>query len=378
MSEYARELRYLRRMGILLTLLTVLLLLVLGFYAWPIVRARFFPSAAQRTVTQRGPLFAFENVAIDVAKKAYPSVVYITTDTRAMNRRTRAIEDVPEGAGSGFIWDEQGHIVTNFHVIENASAAHVVLHDQTTYDAQLIGTDPSHDLAVLQIKVPLGIRLTPVEVGGSADLQVGQTAFAIGNPFGLDKTMTEGIVSALNRTIPGAGGQDIDEVIQVSTVINPGNSGGPLLDSAGRLIGVTTAIYSPSGAWAGVGFAIPVDMANQVVPKIIAAGRRAQLGISYDDSLRQMLPPTVQGLPLTAVQPNSTAAQAGLVGAAQGGRGGRFGRYSLGDVITRINSDEVKNSADLFRALNKVAPGEVVDMTLWNNGAVRHAKVQTQ
>lgn len=378
MSEIAREIRYLRRMGIVLTILTCLLLVVLGIYAWPLIRARFFPGAPGRAITPRGPLMSFENVAIDVAKKAGPSVAYITTDTRALNRRTRAVEDVPQGAGSGFIWDEQGHIVTNFHVIENASAAHVVLHDQTTYDAQLIGTDPSHDLAVLQIKVPLGVRLTPISLGSSNDLQVGQSAYAIGNPFGLDKTMTEGIVSALNRTIPGAGGKDIDEAIQISTVINPGSSGGPLLDSDGRLIGVTTAIYSPSGAWSGVGFAIPVDLANQVVPKIIAAGRRAQLAINFDDSIP--LPNNLEGLPITAVQPNSTAATAGLIAASQvpAARGGRFPRFTLGDIIIQIDGQPIKNSADLFDILNKHAPGDTVEMTLWNNGNVRRIRVQTQ
>ena len=252
MSDLSREVRYVRRMGFILTVLTSMLLVVLGFYAWQLIRAKFFPAEGARPITERGPLMSFEKVTIDVVKKASPSVAYINTDMRAINLRTRAIEDVPQGAGSGIIWDEQGHVVTNFHVIQNASAAHVVLFDQSAFDAKLVGADPSHDLAVLKIDTPLGMHLVPIEMGTSADLQVGQSTFAIGNPFGLDQTVTTGIVSALKRTITDAEGHSLEDVIQTDAAINPGNSGGPLLDSAARLIGINTAtaVYSSSHAYA--------------------------------------------------------------------------------------------------------------------------------
>jgi S1-C subfamily serine protease len=386
MSDLSREVRHVRRMGFILTVLTSLLLVVLGFYGWQIIWARYFAPAGARPIAPRGPLFAFENVAIDVVKRASPSVAYITTDMRAFNRRTRVLEDVPQGAGSGFVWDEQGHVVTNFHVIQNASAAHVVLSDQSTYDAVIVGADPSHDLAVLKIDVPLGVRLAPIQMGTSANLQVGQSTFAIGNPFGLDQTVTTGIISAVKRTIPNRiTGDPIEDVIQTDAAINPGNSGGPLLDSAARLIGINTAIYSPSGAYAGIGFAIPADTANRVVPQIIKTGKfqRARLGVSFDDSLQALLAQrNVQGLAINTVEPESPAAGAGLTAAttAQGrsGLGRGLTRVTLGDVITEINDHPIKNGGDLFTTMDHVTPGETVTITLWNNGATRQVQVQTQ
>ena len=383
MADLSREVRYVRRMGFLLTALTSMLLVVLAFYGWQFIRDKYFAAARARPITPRGPLFAFENVAIDVAQRASPSVAFITTDMKAINRRTRAIEDVPQGAGSGIVWDEQGHVVTNFHVIQSASAAHVILNDQTSYNAQLVGADPSHDLAVLKIDVPLGVHLVPIPIGVSVDLKVGQSTFAIGNPFGLDQSITTGIVSALNRTIAGPDGNPIDGLIQTDAAINPGNSGGPLLDSAGRLIGINTAIYSPTHASAGIGFAVPVDIANRVVPQVIKTGKyqRARLGISYDETLQALLPNGVQGLPISAVEPNSPAASAGLA-VASSSRGGVLGRgalrTTLGDVITHINDRAIKSPADIFSAMDRVSPGDKVNVTIWNNGATRQMQFTTQ
>jgi len=387
MSDLSREVRYVRRMGFILTVLTSILLVVLGFYAWQMIRVKFFPAEGARPITERGPLLAFENVTIDVVKKASPSVAYITTDMRSINLRTRAIEDVAQGAGSGIIWDEQGHVVTNFHVIQNASAAHVVLFDQSAFDAKLVGADPAHDLAVLKIDPPLGMHLVPIQMGTSYDLQVGQSTFAIGNPFGLDQTVTTGIVSALKRTIPGANGNPIEDVIQTDAAINPGNSGGPLLDSAARLVGINTAIFSPSpnhDAFAGIGFAIPVDTANRVVPQIIKTGKfqRALLGVSFDDSLQRFVPRGVQGLAISTVEPNSPAAGAGLQAATmiqdRRGLGMGFGRVTLGDVITQINDHPIKNSGDLFTTMDHIAVGDTVTITVWNDGTTRQVQVKTK
>ncbi len=252
--------------GLALLTLAYLLLTPDGLrYGW---------EAEPRTVAPRGDLAADEQSTIELFQRASPSVVYITTLARQRHPWTRNVLQVPKGTGSGFIWDDRGHIVTNWHVLEGASAARVRLSDQSVYNAVLVGGSADHDLAVLKIRAPFR-SLVPVPLGTSRDLQVGQKVFAIGNPFGLDQTLTTGIISALNRTLSGVGERPIERMIQTDAAINPGNSGGPLLDSAGRLIGVNTAIYSPSGAYAGIGFAVPVDTVNQVVPRLIANSRYA-------------------------------------------------------------------------------------------------------
>ena len=237
--------------------------------------------AAPRAVAPRGALGADELANIDLFKRSSPSVVHITTLAVERDFFNRTVQQVPQGTGTGFVWDGGGHIVTNYHVIENGSGARVTLADQSTWPAKLVGAFPDRDLAVLKIDAPAG-KLPPIPVGTSRDLQVGQRVYAIGNPFGLDQTLTTGIVSALNREIPSFNNRSIRGVVQTDAAINPGNSGGPLLDSAGRLIGVNTQIYSPSGVSAGIGFAIPVDEVNRVVPRLIRDGRitRPALGIS--------------------------------------------------------------------------------------------------
>ncbi|HHH13620.1 MAG TPA: trypsin-like serine protease, partial [Thiolapillus brandeum] len=241
-------------------------------WVWPSLQGWLLALTAEpRAVTPRGSLAEVEQTNIAIFRKASPSVVYITTTEDLVNLWTRDITRIPRGTGSGFVWDGHGHIVTNFHVIEGASAAYVRLQDQKTYRAVLVGASPADDLAVLRIQASLSI-LKPLPIGSSADLQVGQMVYAIGNPFGLDHTLTTGVISALDRTIRTENGV-VDGLIQTDAAINPGNSGGPLLDSAGRLVGVNTAIYSPSGAYAGIGFAVPVDRVNRVVPQLIAHGR---------------------------------------------------------------------------------------------------------
>ncbi len=235
--------------------------------------------AAPRAVAPRGPLAADELANVELFRRTSPSVVHITTLETQRDFFSRATQEVPRGTGTGFVWDGDGHIVTNYHVIQGASAARVTLADQSTHKASLVGFFADRDLAVLKIEVP---RLPPIPLGTSRDLLVGQRVYAIGNPFGLDQTLTTGIVSALNREIESFNSRTIRGVIQTDAAINPGNSGGPLLDSAGRLIGVNTQIASPSGASAGIGFAIPVDEVNRIVPRLIRDGRfvRPALGVT--------------------------------------------------------------------------------------------------
>lgn len=230
------------------------------------------PSGKPRLVTTRGDLTAAEKSTIDVFRQASPSVVHVTTLTVEQDFFSFNLLEIPEGTGSGFLWDRNGNIVTNYHVIQDADAAQVKLADQSNWQAHVVGVAPDKDLAVLRIDAPAD-QLHPITIGTSKDLRVGQKVFAIGNPFGLDRTLTTGIISALGREIELANRQPIRGVIQTDAAINPGNSGGVLLDSAGRLVGVNTAIYSSSGTSDGIGFAIPVDMVNQIVPRIISSSR---------------------------------------------------------------------------------------------------------
>ncbi|WP_246027536.1 S1C family serine protease [Novosphingobium umbonatum] len=229
------------------------------------------PSAdGQRAITPRGNLAADEQATITLFERARGSVVSISTRQYVEDVWTRNVFAVPQGTGSGIIWDEAGHVVTNFHVIRGASEATIRLADGRKFRAALVRGSPENDIAVL--KIGIGLKAPPpIPIGTSGDLRVGQKVFAIGNPFGLDWTLTTGIVSALNRTLQDEQGGAIEHLIQTDAAINPGNSGGPLLDSAGRLIGMNTMIYSPSGASAGIGFAVPVDRLRQMVPRIIRA-----------------------------------------------------------------------------------------------------------
>ena len=324
---------------------------------------------AVRPVVPRGPLTAEENSTITIFKKASPSVVYITTLDRVLNLWTMNVKEVPRGTGSGFVWDDQGHVVTNYHVVSGAKGALVRLADQRGFVAELVGASPDHDLAVLKITVPER-RPAPLPLGASADLQVGQRVLAIGNPFGFDHTLTTGVISALNRSIDGEDGNAIHRLIQIDAAINPGNSGGPLLDSAGRLIGVNTAIYSPSGASAGIGFSVPVDTVNRVVPELIAFGyyRRPTAGFNVIDRvsavvLQQM---GVKGVLVLDVAPGSPAALAGL----RPSRVGRDGTVAPGDVLQTLDGSPVFNSSDIDRILGGKRIGDRIVLGVLREGKV--------
>jgi S1-C subfamily serine protease len=311
-------------------------------------------------VIPRGDLSDFEKSTIGLFSARSASVAHITTiRVRTDPFRLNALE-VPRGTGSGFVWDTSGHVVTNFHVIQGADGARVTLHDHSVWNAKLVGVSPRNDIAVLRIETP-GASLTPILLGSSHDLAVGQQVFAIGSPFGLDYTLSTGIISGLGREIEGITGIPITGAIQTDAAINPGNSGGPLLDSSGRLIGMNTSILSPSGASAGIGFAVPADTIGRVVPQLIQYGREVKPSIGVElaeDAIAQRF--GLQGALILNVVPDSPAAKAGLKPTLQDPNG----RIALGDVIVAVDGSAVKKNADLFLALEKHKAGEKVTLTL--------------
>ena len=344
----------------------------------PAIESLWAPkSDGVRTVAARGDLAADEKATIELFEKSRDSVVFISTSRLVRDYWTRNVFAVPRGTGSGFIWDDGGHVVTNYHVIEGASEATVRLADGRDYKAALVGASPAHDIAVLKIGVGIK-RPPPVPVGSSRDLKVGQKVFAIGNPFGLDWTLTGGIVSALDRSLGGGqGGQAIEHLIQTDAAINPGNSGGPLLDSAGRLIGINTAIYSPSGASAGIGFAVPVDTVLRVVPELIRDGRyvRPALGVEVDEQINwQLVSATgVEGVFLLRVRPGSAADKAGLKGADVRREG-----IIPGDVVTAVVGKPVDSVARLLARLDERKVGERVTLSVRNGEETRTVEVELQ
>jgi S1-C subfamily serine protease len=330
------------------------------------------PQATPRAVAPRPALASDEVNNVDVFRKTSPSVVHITTLESQRDFFSVNVQQVPRGTGTGFVWDDNGHIVTNFHVIQGGSGARVTLSDQSTWKASLVGAFPDRDLAVLKIDAPKD-KLPPILVGSSRDLVVGQRVYAIGNPFGLDQTLTTGIVSALNREIESFNARTIRGVVQTDAAINPGNSGGPLLDSAGRLIGVNTQIASPSGASAGIGFAIPVDEVNRIVPRIIRDGRfaRPALGVTAGPPALHRTMNLPRGVALVQVAPGSPAAKAGL----QAFRRGPDGSVIAGDVITAVNDEAVADLDDMLMQLERRQPGDSVTLSLWRNGQSRKKSV---
>jgi len=330
-----------------------------------------------RQVTPRGELSPEEKSTINLFERARDSVVFITTREQVRDFWSRNVFSVPRGTGSGFIWDEDGHVVTNYHVIEGASEATVKLANGSDYRASLVGASPVHDIAVL--KIGTGYTHPPaVPLGSSHDLKVGQRVYAIGNPFGLDWTLTSGIISALNRSLPDDRGSSLDHLIQTDAAINPGNSGGPLLDSAGRLIGINTSIYSPSGANAGIGFAVPADTVNRVVPQLIRKGKyiRPALGIEIDEEWNKRLSAmlNVKGVFILRAAPGSAAAAAGLKGVSVNRNGGVL----PGDIITAVEGKPIDSVGKLIARLDDFKVGDSVRISVLREGKSRDVAVDLQ
>ena len=353
-----------------------LVLFLILFGLWLIfyrpVRTPLNPDAVPRTVTARGDLAGDERNTIEVFKNNSASVVYVTSTTLRRSLFSLNAVEIPQGTGSGFVWDQEGRIVTNYHVISDANTVRITMADNSTWKAVLVGASPDKDIAVLQINAPKNL-LQPITIGESTDLLVGQKVFAIGNPFGLDRTITSGIISALGRQIKSVSGRTIHGMIQTDAAINPGNSGGPLLDSAGRLIGVNTAIYSPSGTYAGIGFAVPVAEVNRVVPELIKFGRIIRPGIGAtlaDDNVNANL--GVEGVLILDLEKNGPADKAGLRPTSQ-----YMGEIILGDIITAVAGVKVDSYDALRTELERFQVGDEVLLTILRDGETLEVAVRS-
>ncbi len=360
------------------TWLAILLLVLVALLLFREARNWFagvyYKGAGPRAITARGELAPDEQSTIAVFKAVSPSVVFITSLALRQDFFSFRALEIPQGAGSGFIWDDRGYIVTNYHVIAEAQGAQVTLADHSSWRAQLVGVEPDKDVAVLKIEAPKHL-LPPIPVGTSDDLQVGQKVFAIGNPFGFDQTLTTGVISSLGREIEAATGRPIQGVIQTDAAINPGNSGGPLLDSAGRVIGINTAIVSPSGAYAGIGFAVPIDAVNHIVPRIIRGepARKPGLGIiiAEDYMVRRL---GLEGVLIRGVTPGSAAEKAGLRPMSRD----PSGRIVLGDVIVAANGKPVRGTNDLYRILDEHEVGDTLQLRILRRGREVSVEVTLQ
>jgi S1-C subfamily serine protease len=319
-----------------------------------------------------GDLTEEERRGIDVFRRASESVVHVTSVSQRRDVFF-LFADPPQGSGSGFVWDRDGHIVTNYHVIGDGDRFSVRLADRSEWDARLAGVAQEKDLAVLRIRAPRE-RLQPLELGTSGRLLVGQKVLAVGNPFGLDRTLTVGVVSALGRELRSPAGRIIHDVIQTDAAINPGNSGGPLLDSRGRLIGVNTALFSPSGASAGIGFAIPVDTVARLVPQLIEHGRPIEPGIGGVQWLSDRLTDYfgLEGVAVRAVQAGSQGDHLGLAGIGVT----RNGRYVLGDMVLAVDGRRVRSVNELRDILEEVGVGGQVVLTVQRDGKQIELEVQ--
>jgi 2-alkenal reductase len=354
-----------RNKTVLLIFIGLMIVVVLAFFQYLGDRNRFIKSQP-RTIEPRGELANFEKSTISIFESAAPSVVYIFTENAVRN--FFGARQVQQGAGSGFLWDRHGHVVTNFHVVQGAQRIQVRMDTGQAIEATYVGGSSDHDLAVVRLReMPANIQ--PIPVGSSSDLKVGQAVFAIGNPFGLSRTLTTGVISALDRRLPTAAGREVVGVIQTDAAINPGNSGGPLIDSAGRLIGVNTAIISGSGSSAGIGFAVPTDVVNQVVPQLISKGKMPRPGIGIlvlDQETAASL--GVVGVVIDRVQPGSSADQAGLEGID-------YRKRILGDVILMVGGKEVTNIVEFVRRMQGYEIGQSVTLKVMRGELIREVAV---
>ncbi|QQM04850.1 hypothetical protein I8G32_03413 [Rhodopseudomonas palustris] len=367
-SQQAQVRRTQRTDRLLRIAIVWLLVLATLWVAQPYLSALWFSATGPRTVTARGELAPAEKATVDLFKQVSPSVVHVFAQGSQRVSPFAVQQEAPVQSGSGVIWDAAGHVVTNNHVIQNASQLGVRLASGEFVTARVVGTAPNYDLAVLQLERP-HTPLRPIAIGSSEDLQVGQATFAIGNPYGLEQTLTTGIVSALRRRLPTAAAHEVRGVIQTDAAINPGNSGGPLLDSAGRLIGINTAIISGSGASAGIGFAIPVDAVNRVVTALITNGSVPVPGIGIvaarETETAQL---GIDGVVILRTLPDSPAAQAGLEGATDDGY--------VRDVITGANGSDIHSMSDLAAALEEAGIGRDVKLTVERDGRARTVTVK--
>ena len=356
-----------------------LVVLLLGLTGVLIYRQAFWHSpllnanAQSRAITPRGDLAGDELSTIELFEQVSPAVVHVTSVAVLQNAFTMDIREMRAGTGSGFVWNTEGHIVTNLHVIRDGQGAVVTLADNSNHSARLVGFDAANDLAVLKIDVPPG-SLTPIAIGESSNLNVGQKVFAIGSPFEFDHTLTTGVIGGLNRTFGTASGT-IHNAIQTDAAINPGNSGGPLLDSTGRLIGVNTAIVSESGGSHGIGFAIPVDLVNVAVPDLIRTGSisRPWLGVV----VREEFDPQRNRLPGVLVQqviPNGPADKAEILPI----RRGDYLETLAGDRILAINEDPIRTARDLLDLLTQYRAGDSVTVTIFRNGKKQDVSVMLE
>lgn len=338
----------------------------------PSATAATAQSAAAPTLPPPGSRTEDEQNTISVFRAAAPSAVFVTQQQLVTDPMAGGTTEVPIGSGSGFIWDVKGHVVTNFHVVDGAKRLTVTLQDQRTYPAVVVGVEPRKDIAVVRVDVPTG-RLQPIaRYQAAPPLEVGQKVIAIGNPFGLDHTLTSGIISALGREVNGIGGVAIRDMIQTDAAINPGNSGGPLLDSSGRLIGMNTMILSRSGAWAGIGFAVPIATIDKIVPQLIKSGRVEQIGLGVRIDPRQRLERQLglRGVVVLDVLPGSPAERAGLRGVRSNG-----GDYVIGDVIVGVDGSPVTTYDDLYRLLDGRHAGEIVTVQVVSGDQPRELKL---
>lgn len=312
-----------------------------------------------------------EKQVIQHFEKLSPSVVFVTNLAVRRVGFSRDITSIPQGTGSGFVWDANGTIITNFHVIRGAQDVEVTLADGSVWKAKPVGFEPEKDLAVIKIDAPVD-KLSPIPIGTSSDLKVGQSVMAIGNPFGLDHTLTTGIISGLDREIRSPTKHPIQGVIQTDAAINPGNSGGPLLDSNGRLIGMNTAIFSPSGAYAGIGFAVPVDTIGRMVPEILKFGKVTKPGIGVSIASRAVTRRlNIDGVLILSITPGSPAEKIGLKPTRRAPHGG----VVLGDILIRVDSQKLTDVDDLFRYLDNKKVGDKVTLEYLREQEVKKAEV---